>query len=534
LKTSWSGHIIIRSIIALSLLLLLAAAGCGDDPTDEDINETSALAIDGIIVTPKAPAPGDTVRLTVVVSSSSLNIGDLPSYSWSITGGDLLESNKALVRWKAEAPSQIYSVTVTVSNSINSVSHTEPIFVTNSTDLLNNNSGEIHLLPGTDAFYYLYSDISAESQSFTGFTIARYDMGAVQMITTGLPGYNYQFSGDFSFAAHSYELFSELDAENAIDIIVDELPSGAQTQISKDESASNNRRRNQYTNPSISPDNKLIAFQAFKAAIALPEQGGVDTFDVHVYNAGTMETRRIRSHNKDFFPSFSSDGQYLTVISNRNGLTGWELFGFPVVGGVVDTASASVVRLSNTGELVTTSSPPSKPLSLWNPSASHPFLAIVSGDGKLRLVGTDGTSDIVSGISGLVTSLAWSNNGTKLAVCAGNELYSVGLDRTAQLIHSSAGGDMLADPSWIDNDNMIMYRIQRLASTWFEVVNVSGAVSLSTALKVTPKYAAQGIADYRKVSSMRPVWKSNSEIYALQFYSATPGVLKLNLSGIYN
>lgn len=528
-----TGYCVICSVL-LVCLLLFAFAGCGDDPTDEDSNPTSPLSINGIIVTPKAPAPNDTVTLSVTVSSSTPNIGDIPSYSWSVSGGTLLDNNKSLVRWYADAPSRIYDVTVTVSNNINTVSYTEPVFVTNSTVLVPSSAGELKLLAGDDDFYFLSADESAQNQSFPGFTISQYDMGAVQAITNDHPGLDYVFSGDLSFAVHTYELFSELNAENSIDVFIDELPAGLQTQITRDEASAQNRRKNQYTEPCISPDNNLIAFQVFKADIVLPEQGGVDTFNIHVYDVNTMETMRIDSPYRDFYPAFSCDGQYLTFISNRNGIAGWELFAFPVVGGSVDTSQSALVQLSNTGELITTSNPPSEPLWAWNPNPAHPFLALVSGDNQLRLVGTDGTSDVVTGIAGTVSSMTWSSDGSRLAVSTGDGLYTVGLDRTAQLVHSGLEGDIIADINWIDNDRMLIYNLQRLSSTWFEIVNLSSPVDLSVALKVTPKYDAQGIEDYRKVCSMRPVWKTNAEIYLPQFYESTPGILKMDLTGIFD
>lgn len=534
MKKSRTGLIIIRCFIACSLLLTLAAGGCDDNPADEGSLEPTPLAIDELIITPKAPAPGDTVVLSAVVTSNSPNVGDFPTYAWSVEEGSLLDNQKSLVRWIAPGTSKIYRVSVTVSNSVSTKSHSEDVFVTNTTTVVPSFAGELRLIPGLDAFYYLYSQMSAADQTFPGFTISRWEQGSAQPVTLDLPGLEYVFSPDLDFAAHSYQQTSALFDKNPFNIVIDALPSGLQTVVTRDEAADINRRRNQYTSPSISTDGALVAFQVFKAAVLLPEQGGVDTFNVYVYNKNTAQTMRIMTASRDFYPSFSNNGQYLTFISNRNATAGWELFAFPVSGGTVDTLSAHVVQLSSTGGLIASGSPPSAPIRAWNPNSAHPFLAIVGADKKLRLVGMDGTYDAVQGISGIVTSMSWSGNGTRLAVSTGNTIYSVDLNRTAQVVHTSHEGDLIGDLAWIDNDGLILYNIKRLGSTWFELIDVGSSAAITGALKVTPKMPASGIEDYRDVCSLRASWKSNAEIYTPVFLTGTPGVIRMNLSGLFD
>ncbi|MBI4720265.1 MAG: PD40 domain-containing protein, partial [Chitinivibrionia bacterium] len=459
---------------------------------------------------------------------------DFPTYSWSVEAGDLLDNQKSLVRWIAPDISKVYQVSVTVANSVSTKSRSEDVFVTNSATVVPSFGGELHLIPGQNAFYYLYSANATTSEAFQGFTIRRWQNGSDQAITSAMPGLGYVFSTNLAFAAHSYEDISEIFDKNPYHIVIDALPAGTQTVITNDEAADANRRRNQYTNPSISPDGALVAFQAFKASVAPPEQGGVDTFNVNVYNTNTFQTTRLVTGSSDFFPSFSSDGGYLTFISNRNGISGWELFAFPVSGGTVDTLAAHLVKMSSTGGLLASGSPPTKPLMAWNPVDAHPFLAIVGADKKLRLVGTNGTSDAVQGLSGTVTGMAWSSDGTKLAVSTGYTIYSVDLTRTAQVLHASLPSDAIDDLAWIDGDGLILYNIKRLGSTWFELIDVGSSADVTGALKVTPKVLARGIADYRTVCSLRAVWKSNAETYAPVFFNDTPGVLKMNLSGLFD
>jgi WD40 repeat protein len=540
LRTSKPGLIIIRCLIACFLFVMLAAGGCKDNPADEGSQAKTPLSIDELIVSPKAPAPADTVMLSAVVTSNSPNVGDFPSYAWTVEAGTLLESNKPLVRWLAPGTSRIYEVSVSVSNSVSTVHRSEEVFVRHDTTVVSSFAGEVRLLPGGNGVYYLYSTRFASDDRFTGFTISRWqEGGAAQRITTAMAGLEYEFSPDISYAVHAYTVPGFYD-DNPINIVIDDLPSGAQTVITRDEAFLYNRRRNQYTSPSISIDGTLIAFQAFKGDLRLPDVGGVDTFRVNVYNKNTAQTMIILSDSthingsRDFHPSFSSDGQYLTVISNRNASVGWELFGFPVSGGTVDTLAANIRKLSDTGGLIASGSPPDKPKRAWNPNSAHPYLAIVGGDKKLWLVGTDGTSGIVSGISGTVNSMAWSSDGTRLAVASGNVLYIASLDRTARAVYTSLASDVINDLTWIDNDRLILYNLKRLNNMWFELADVDGSGIIPVALKVTPKIPVGRIAGYRDVCSMGAAWHSNAEIYTMVFSQDTPGVLWMDLSSLFN
>ena len=174
----------------------------------------------------------------------------------------------------------------------------------------------------------------------------------------------------------------------------------------------------------------MVAYQSNHTDDRSPEQGGVDTFDVYVYNVASMERHRITNRGKNFFPTFSSDGSFLTFISDRDTLSeGWELFEFPVSGGVIDTNETELLQLTHTGGFITSSTvegTANKPNFTWNPNASLPVLALVSADRRLRFIRTDGSVQVVQGIQGTPNDMVWSNDGSKLAVSSGEGLYFVG------------------------------------------------------------------------------------------------------------
>ena len=84
--------------------------------------------------------------------------------------------------------------------------------------------------------------------------------------------------------------------------------------------------------------------------------GEEDTFDVYIHNLGSGTTvNATGTHGEfrqNFVPTFSSDGAWVTFISNRDGPGQWELYGLPMAGDVVATAdtlgSPALTGMANT------------------------------------------------------------------------------------------------------------------------------------------------------------------------------------------
>ena len=99
MKLASTINVISRNIFFLAAVSVFVVAGCSDDnPTDDGSrSDSKPISVDGIIINPKSPAPGDTVQLTAVVTSTSTNPGDFVQYSWSATGGSFMEDNKIIL-----------------------------------------------------------------------------------------------------------------------------------------------------------------------------------------------------------------------------------------------------------------------------------------------------------------------------------------------------------------------------------------------------------------------------------------------------
>jgi hypothetical protein len=520
-------------VIAAAILLSSVVSGCGKEGPTESKQESTPLSIMDVIVQPKAPSPGEVVSFTVILSSTSQNAGDMPTYRWRTDCGRLLSDDRALVEWVAPDTSRICTITVTASNSVSSVEATRKVFVSDNSIVAPDGGGGIFVVPGDSSIYYLASPDPPGDVGFAGFTLNRITPGpppSVVSVTTANPGIGYVFSNDFSFCAHVVETTVAGAIENPKDIVLTELPSGVQTRITQDSANPSNSRKDLHTHPTISPDGMLVVYQKRSADTKLPDSGGVDTLDLYLYDRIAMTTTRLTFDHNNLFPCFSSDGSYLFFVSDRDTTVGWEFFGFPVNNDVVDMSN--LVQFTHTGGLITSGWPPSEPLEAVNPVSAHPLLAVLGADGVLRLIGTDGSVKSVSGITDPVSEMVWSVDGTKLAVSTGDALYSVGLDGAASLLWRFQEGDLIVGFTWSSDGDYIIYSLLRGGSTWFELLDVKGDLGLDEPLKISNAVQSSTIEGYRAVVSLSPGWASIDRVYVPVFDSNTPGIEIMNLSGL--
>ena len=422
-------------LAGLAVAAIAAFVGCDKDNEDGTIVfETGALSVNELIFNPKSPQPGDTVSFTMVVSSSSDNITNFPAYEWSADGGTFLETKRQTVRWVAPASSEIYTVTAKAVNSVNSSSRNAKLFVSSPRRLVVMDAGQIFLEDGDTTFVYLNTEFGPAAAS-----VYRYTSASNTMVTGNpFPGDNYSLAPDLSLAASTLAQDVGQDIPT-INVNGEDLAAGTWQTLTQDGIPDDWSRRQQYTNPQVSPDGDLIAYSVFRPTkfVGL----GVDTFDIEVFDATSSTTQNVtRTHGlarRNYFPTFSSDQNWIVFVSDRNVRNVWELYGMPMVGGrVVDTDSSSVRRLTETGGLIATGSQSNVviPTMVWNPNPATPVMAHINkdGDALLRLiqttVDTAMTTEVV-GIAGAVQELVWNRDGSMLAVATGSELYSVTLGR---------------------------------------------------------------------------------------------------------
>jgi Tol biopolymer transport system component len=535
-------HMVLTTILIGIIFSVFALSGCGEDDPTDTVVPILPLDVTGILISPKAPAPGDTVQITAVVVSDTVNL-EYPSYSWSSSGGVFLESNQVSVRWIAPLNSAIYSISITASNSVNSSSLSSAVFIGLADEIISDEAGEMHVSAAGDEILYLSSPLDPADPLFVGFLVNLYTVGGgVIPLTSDFRGTDYVFSRDLNLAVHTVETrLGGTVIENPIDVILSDAQAGTQTQITSDNMTPADVRHTQHRYPTLSPDNNLITFQVFRPH---PAPGNVDTIDVAVYDrmlareinvTGTHGTRR-----KNYYPSFSSDGNWLVFVTDRSSQLEWELYGLPISGGTVATDSADIVRLTDTGGTIAAELIPNNPLKEWNPNSSYPTIAIKDANNFLRLIDVNSGSNVTVPLPAEANNFKWSPDGQKLAISTKVNLYLLdftgGVVGNTDLIVQGSQGDQISNISWSADNDYIAFLVARSGSIWYEVFDVGGATGLNSSVIVTPSYTQGSLGSYAGVMSAAPQLAPDLSgtgriLYFLLFDGLTPRMLSLDLSG---
>lgn len=532
--------------------MLAAVAACDDKKTDDTVAPTpTPLKVEEIIASPKAAAPGDTITVTADIRSSSQNVGDIPVIKWTATGGSFVTDNTMTALWVSPPAPGLYVITVKATNAANSTSSSKTLFVGNRTLLVSSRAGAVRMQAnGTDFYYLRTQNLNDASTSVNGVEVFKYvGSAALDAVSpTRNNGKELTYAPDLSFEVHAEDVTSvdSLQIANANprprQIYMGNLVTGIPQRISQDRAPFDQTRRDRYYYPAVSPDAQLIAFQG---VVADPFAASLDSVDIFVYRvAGPSRIRATRTHSnhKNYYPTFSTDQNWLTFISDRDANNQWEVYGMPVSGTTVNTSPSAVVRLTNTGGVIATGTVPSFPLKRWNPVAS--ILAIVGTDNLLYLVTTSGSGASMVDVPGLGTSiqeLAWSPDGTQLAVVATGEnadkkavmkLFTL-TGTSAQLRQEGLVGDVIRDVAFSPDGAWLAYRVTR-GGSWLQLMDLTGSV-LQAPVAITPALNTSEASAYRNVMSLSPAWGAGNILYAPAFVNVnsppTPGIISVDLSG---
>lgn len=526
--------------------LLAAISACDDEKTDDTVSTPSTpLRVEEIIIAPKASAPGDTVTLTADIRSSSQNEGDVPSTRWTADGGTFLEDNKMTVRWIAPVTAGFYNISVRATNAAGSATAQTDVFVGTQTLLVNSEAGAIRMKANGTDFYYVRTPALA-----SGVEVYSYAGAPVDAVSPVRPtGFELVYAPTLAYEVHATNVTApeSLGIASANprprQLYVGDFTLGTLQRISQDLAAFDSPRRNQFGFPDVSPDGQLIAYQG---VVTNSFSASLDSVDIFVYRpAGPNRERATGTHtnHKNFFPSFSTDQNWLTFISDRGGANQWEIYAMPVAGTTVDTSPASVVRLTDTGGTIAATRPggvPALPLRAWSRGVST--LATVSGDNILYLMTTSGAGATLVDVPGIPVSiqeLVWSPSGALLAVVATGkdsedrsvmQIYTVA-GGTAQLRYQALSGDLLRDVVFSPDAQWMVFRLTRSGLAWLEILDLSGGV-LTSSVAITGTLPAGGAAEYRAVMSLSPAWGAGDILYVPVFQGgATPAIMSLDVSG---
>ena len=532
--------------IMLSLFLSLAIVACDEDQSSGvDELETGDIAVTGIIVNPKSPQPGDTIQVTVIITGAP-NVGSFPTIAWSSVGGvgQFLDNNQLSARWVAPSSSGIVNLSVRATGPTNTSSRDVNIFVGSSQTVVGSGAAEMAMEPSGTSFYYLTSPASPDDPGFNGFQIGHFDGANSRIVFNSQSprGVQNVFSPDLEWVAHSRSgPVGAANVNDPVNIFADDLNLETTTQLTSDTRLPHpvELRHDEYASPAFSPNSHLLTFGAFK-----PDQilGAPDSFDVYVHNVQTQQTINVTrsqgNQRSNFYPSFSTDGNWLVYIGDASGADVWELFAQPVTGDLVDSSLASRVQLTDTGGLITGGSAGpflTNPLKAWNPL--QPILALKAADGTvllIEIVGGTGTVNQVFGITGNTRELVWSNEGQTLAISDGSILYTVGAGGGTATVRHTVGNDQVRDMTWAPGNEFMLFRIIRGSDSWFELFDID-AGRFDEPVVVTSTVKKGELDTYRGFLATAPVINAAGEAFIIQFDGpGGPRIDKLDISGVLN
>ncbi|UCH83021.1 MAG: hypothetical protein JSW50_11185 [Candidatus Latescibacterota bacterium] len=519
--------------------------GCSDDDERLDIGpEPSAITVEQLIFNPKSPAPGDTMQATAVVTASTQNIGDFVSYSWSNSGGTLIENNLSSVRWVAPTNSGVFTLTCTASNSVNSSTESENVFVGSLLDLITSRAGEMY--PRTDnTMIYLSPPADADS----GVIVRQLDLTTGEDVVVfpaeEKAGSQYSFDAEAQHAGH---MLVERAFQQKLTVVYDDIAGGIQTVIARDPRPFSPEvtRPNEFSSPYVAHDGTGLTYQgSLLDQEATPAQGGVDTFAVYIYDIVASTTQRATFVGDNFYPSFSSDANYLVYIANHEGTFEWEFYSLPLDNMVAkaDTSAGKLVKLTDSGGLFGSESIPPEPVPfLWNPQPGTPVLAALATDDRIWLINPAGGDGTPVDIPGRIVDGVWSNDGQTLAVSSFDgdasraSIHLVNLSGGATLLYQALERDRIGLLTWSPEDTYLVYTVDRSGEIWYELYDVEGSTGLTKPARITPAWVPGFAVDYGSpLMTLRSSWmRMPGSVTAYLFFldQDTPRVMSLDLSGI--
>jgi WD40 repeat protein len=527
--------------------VVLSVAACDDGKEAEPVvsGPTGPLTVSSVVVNPNVATPGDTLLVTAVITSTAPNEGDFPVMDWTATAGSFVEDNAQTVRWVAPATSGTCTITARATNHVNSASGATTVFVGGIRNLIARNAGQVTLVNGGPDFRYFYTtDVSR------GVDVHQL-VGGVESdpILPGLPpqprpAQNVTYSADammVTWAADTVVAGASVLPRN---VYVGNLASGSYTRITRDGAKPLSPERNRQDNPSFSPNAQVVAYQR----LAQSWDGiATDSFHVYIKNLVTQE-RTLVTYEHQFprgvFPTFSTDGNWLVYLLDRQRNGTWEIYGSPMTGNEVDGSLASLKRFTNTGNQIATGGPRDvkRPVMSWNPVSS--ILAVAAANGVLYLVETNPTGANAIEVFDVTRALelVWSPDGSQLAavftVTEGTDTYSrittVTPSGVATVRLTAPEGDGIRDLAFSPDASWLLYRVTRGGGSWFNVLDIAGG-QLTEPVAVTTTDPAGDAGAYRNVMSLSPRWTNENKMIYPAFTddpSRTPGIFERDLGSL--
>lgn len=522
-------------------VMLLALAACSEDKKPEEVvdHNPTKLTVESVINEPKVGAPGDTLLFTAVVTSDSNNEGDFPVYDWTADGGTFVEDDKQTVHWVAPASSGIFTVTATATNAAGSASNHAVVFTGAGSTLLSEDAGQINLI-GTGPDFHFFETAFVDG----GIDVSKSIGGVVSDAVTPntapnrFSAINTVYSSNGGFEAHASDSLVFSFNPRPRHIYVGDLTSGVGRRIDIDGAKQGSLERNVFNYPSFSPNGQVVAYHGMVQA-----EDGVspDSFHVYTYDLVADKRRNIThalTSPRAWHPTFSTDGQWLVFVRDKDRNGQYELYGASMTGNLANADPASWVRLTNTGGQITSGPANSalpRPVMAWNPVSS--ILAIVAADNNLYLVQTTNTGATVIPVdTPKPLEIIWSADGSTLATSTGAIISTVTTAGAATVRVEAPAGDSVRDMAFSPDGNWLVYRQGRGGGNWISAADL-GAGKLNAPVPVTPTTTNGQVAKYRGLMSLKPVWTSTNLIIFPAWgisENGTPSLLTRDLDGLVN
>jgi Tol biopolymer transport system component len=549
LKTSIFDHAKLW-VWSAALTAIVVAAGCSDDESSNGNGPTDGVVeISTIIISPRSAEPEDTLAATAVLGGSAAP-GNYPSVQWSASGGSFVTDNEMSVRWIAPDNPGVFRLTCRATTGESSDEMSVDVFVGTPQLSVNRNAGQIQLAPTAGQFYYLNSVPRDEE----------WDSSRVYIQATGVPepvilgsrrGAQFAFSQSVNLAAYVVNDAGDQWDLDPLAVYVVDLNARSERRITTDRAAPTNQRRNRYTRPYFSPNERWITYEG---QLNNPQAGNIDTLDIFIYDLNTDQETSVTAadvtsvQRRNLFPSYSSDSNWLLFASDKGQQNLWDLFGAPLNG---SGALADTVRQLTTNGLIGLSPVASLgvPQLAWNPA--QPLLAVVGAagsDGGLHLVtmSAQGATTVdVTDVGSQVEEIAWSGNGQTLAVSSlveasdgegvENVIYTVTPAGAATLRHRAREDDRLLDMGWSADAKFLVYRLVRGSESWLELLDIDGGIGLSGPLPITKAVSDGMRALYSAEMSNAVRFGTGDTVYYILFDgsltpSDTPTIWTLDVS----
>lgn len=534
------------AVFAFLLGVSLAAAvlsSCSKDETGGTGPEKPvALVLDGIILDPRSPGPGDTLLATAIVSSDTTYPGDFASYKWTSNAGTFLEDNLSTVRWVAPDTSRVFQLSVSASNTSSSASTSGNVFVSRIVTRVPSGGGAMQLSTSGDSLYYMGSTLAPTTIGFNGFGVSRYAMGTSSMLM--MPNGTSQLALSRDFTNVAYIVPEIINTHFVVKINYTNLNTSATTVIPGTPFF---QRPPVFLEPSFSVDGTLLTYQVWYPDLLMPpSQAGTDTFVVAIWDLATRKEKRVAvqgtrtgAFGLNFHPSFSPDGAHLVYLADRSGTNNWELYSLPVTGGTVPVDSVvAPTQLTFSGGTMSEINPLTGQANgyakVWNGNPTESILAILDGATKLHLVPVSGAGDVLVSVPGLVRGFAWSPTGQEVAVTTGRDIYRVSKAGDATLLHEAMEGDNVSRLSWSSDEQFLVYAVRRQSKVWYELLDLTGSLGLGGPISVSPSEPQGAASIYDANGWSTPVWDPDEPTAYLMFFASgeSPSIATVSFDGL--